>query len=181
MQSHGIFMKTMSVTPFSDDDLELWVLLQQARDAIFKARENELRDFNLSQVAAAVLELISIIGHRSTPAELSKWLVRKPNAVSTLLERMEKDGLVKRVKDLESKNLIRVERTERGHQLYNEAIKRESIHRAMSWLSEAERQQMRSILIKLRDAVCEDLGFKVKPILPQSLEKGSRPPFSALP
>ena len=81
---------------------------------------------------------------------------------------MEKQGLVKKVKDLDRKNLVRITLTEEGHQAYRESIKRESIHRIMSSLSEEERQQLKSSLLKLRDTALEEPQIESKPPYPAS-------------
>ena len=55
-----------------EGDRQLQVLLFQARDAIFRAREQELSQYGISTVQAAVLFIIQKIGHRATPAEISR-------------------------------------------------------------------------------------------------------------
>ena len=73
---------------------------------------------------------------------------------------MEKEGLVKKVNDLDRKNLVRVELTVRGQKVYNHAFKRAVIHRIMSSLSEEEGQQLSSCLEKLRSSTFSELGLK---------------------
>ena len=68
---------------------------------------------------------------------------------------MEKQGLVRKVKDLDRKNLVRVVLTEKGREAYYHSTKRESIHQIMSFLSEEERQQLRHCLQTLRDKARE--------------------------
>ena len=70
---------------------------------------------------------------------------------------MEKDGLVERVKDLDRKNLVRISITEKGHQAYRESTRREPIHRILLSLSEDERRQLKSLLLKLRDTALEEI------------------------
>ena len=148
---------------FGDEDYRLWMLLWHVQDAIYKAREKELSKYGISPMKASVLFTIQIVGHRATPAEISRWLPRKPHAVSTLLTRMEKDGLVQRTKDLERKNLVRISMTEKGQQICSESNKRESIHLIMSSLSEEERRQLMSLLFTLRDTALEQLTTNSKP------------------
>jgi len=154
---------------FADEDYELWVLLHQAETAMFRARDKELRKYDLSAMWAAVLYIVQVIEYvdlQATPTEISRWLFRRPHGVSTLLRRMEKEELVKLVKDLGQKNLIRVAITEKGYQAYRDSIKRDSIHRIMSSLSEEEHRQLKSWLLKIRDTACEDLRIDLKPLYP---------------
>lgn len=95
-----------------DRDYKLWVLLRQAADAIYKARSKELSPLGLSPMASAILFIILAIGERATPAEISRWMFREAHSVSGLLDRMEEKGLVRRTKDLEKKNLVRISLTD---------------------------------------------------------------------
>ena len=133
-----------------DEDYSLWVLLNQAKDTIFAAREEELRPYGTSPMQAAVLFVIQAIGSEATPAEIARWLLRNPNTVSDFLNRMERAGLIRKTRDLDRKNVIRVTMTEKGRQAYDNSRKLESIHRIMSCLSKEERQHLRSYLEKLR-------------------------------
>jgi DNA-binding MarR family transcriptional regulator len=71
---------------------------------------------------------------------------------------MEKDGLIKKVKDLDRRNLVRVALTEKGKEALRQSSKRESIHRIMSGLSQEERRQVKTSLQKLWNKAMEELG-----------------------
>jgi DNA-binding MarR family transcriptional regulator len=145
-----------------DKDYELWVLLAQAGEAMYKARQRELRRYNLSPRQSAVLFIIRAIGDKVTPAEISRWLLRESHSVSEIISRMEKQGLLKKVKDLDRKNLVRIELTEKGSEAYNRAIKRESIHKTMSALSDEERRQFSSTLKTIRDRAIQESGKEIE-------------------
>ena len=142
-------MKNFSST---DRDYNLWVLLNRARDAVLKARQKELQRYNISASRAAAVFVIEAIGDKARPAEISRKLFREPHTISGLLSRMEKKGLVRRLKDLDKKNLIRVVLTKKGREAYHQSTKRESIHQIMSSLSEEQQQQLASSLQTLQDA-----------------------------
>ena len=97
----------------ADQDFRLWVLLEQVTRALRKAREKELNEYGISAADAAVFSIIQATDKQATPAEISPWLLREPHSVSGLLSRMEKEGLVRRVKDWDKKNLVRIAMTER--------------------------------------------------------------------
>ena len=141
-------MNTLSTT---DRDYNLWVLLHQAKDAVFKARQKELSQYGISAMEAAALFIIQAIGNKPTPAEISRWIFREHHTVTALLSRMEKKGLITKVKDPDRKNTWRVGLTEKGQNAYRQSVKRESIHAAMSSLSQNERRQFESYLKKVRE------------------------------
>ena len=149
-----------------DKDYELWMLLAQAREAMYKARQHELRRYNLSPRQGAVLLIIRAIGDKATPAEISRWLLRESHSVSEIISRMEKQGLLKKVRDLDRKNLVRIELTEKGSEAYNQAIKRDSIHTIMSALSDEERRQFSSTLKTIRDRALQESGKELRTPFP---------------
>jgi DNA-binding MarR family transcriptional regulator len=139
-----------------DKDYNLWVMLEQARTAVGTARDKELYQYKISFMKAAVLYIVDSIGSEATPAEISRWILRRSHSVSGLLERMEKDGLITKSKDLPRRNLVRVTLTDKGKQVLKESLKRESIHNIMSILTESEREQLYSVLKRIRDRALKE-------------------------
>lgn len=152
----------------TDVDYSLWWLIVHMRRAMYKARAKELFQYGITPEEAAVLFIVKAIGPRATPAEISRWLLREPHSTSGLINRMEKKGLVRKVKDLERKNMVRVAITEKGQQAHNQSAKRGTIHRIMSALDGDERQQMWEYVRKLRDKAFEETGVVRKPSFPPS-------------
>ena len=145
---------------YTDKHYGLWLLLILVKDAIHRARREELRQVDITANEAGVLFYTQALGNRAIPSEISRCLFKRPHAISTLISKMEKEGLVNKVNDLDRKNLVRVELTAKGQQAYNYASKRAVIHRIVSSLSEEEYQQLNSYLEKLRDKAFEELGLK---------------------
>lgn len=149
-------MKDLSL---SDPDLELWTLLGQTRLSMTKVRRKELyQQCNISLSKSIILTSLYIIGDKATPAQISRWLFREPHSISELLSTMEKEGLVRKVRDLDRRDQVRVEPTEKGRELYKQIMKIESVHRMLSSLSVKERQLLRSCLLKLRSSAIKELG-----------------------
>ena len=145
-------------TPAVDPIFTIWTLLHQTAYAITRAREKELKRYGIAIRQVAALLVISNLGDRTTPTELARWLFRKPHTISSMLTRMEKEGLIEKSKDLERKNVVRVTLTEKGKVTYQQSTRRESIHRVMSCLDEKELGQLRSLLERLRERAFEELG-----------------------
>ena len=156
----------MKKQALENQDFTSWVTLARTRDAIFRNRVKEFKKYNISARQSSVLMVLNALDDSPTPAEISRWVFREPHSISDFLKRMERDGLIRRVKDLHRKNLIRVKLTEKGREALHNARKMESIHKIMSALSEEEHQQLRNILIKLWDKALEELGIHNRPIFP---------------
>jgi DNA-binding MarR family transcriptional regulator len=152
----------------ADQDYNLWIMLEQAHSAVVAAREKELSEHGVSMMKAEVLSIVDSIGDEATPAEISRWILRRSHSVSGLLDRMERDGLIKRAKDLHRKNLVRVTITEKGYKALNKSRDRKSIHRSMAAIPEGDRQKFYDQLEKIRDKALRQAGIS-KPPFPRSL------------
>jgi DNA-binding MarR family transcriptional regulator len=149
----------MDISASADRYYEIYVLLHQVRYLVVKAREKELSRTGISNVQRSVLFNVQAIGDKATPAELSRWLFREPHSMSELLSRMEKAGLVKKVRDLERKNLVRIELTEKGHKAYKASSHHRSIDNVLSCLSAEELRQFGEYLSRLRERAMNELGI----------------------
>jgi len=147
-------------------DYELWVLLEQTCHMAQETRDRELTRLGITGEQAAVLFAVEAIGDKATPAEISRWTLRESQSTSAILDRMEKAGLVARVKDLERKNMVRIAMTEKGERAYRESMKRKSSQKLLSPLSETERRELRSYLERVRDRALRVLGVAYKPPFP---------------
>ncbi|HIE18065.1 MAG TPA: MarR family transcriptional regulator [Dehalococcoidia bacterium] len=141
-------------------DYELWVLLDQVATLILNARDQELSQYGTTAMQAGVLFVTTQVGNETTPAEISRWILRKPSSVTGILDRMERAGLIKRTKDLPRRNLVRITLTDRGQKVYKQSLKRGTIRRIMSALSEEECEQLASLLEKLRAEAAKVAGVK---------------------
>ena len=148
----------METNVATDRDYELLVLLHQTCDAMLRARGNDLKQIGISRRQAAVLFIVKAVTVAATPAEVSRWLFREPHTVSELLNRMEKHGLVRKIKNLERKNMIRIVITEKGEQAYQRSREMKVIRKILSCVSPKERDNLRTYLKRLRDKALGEIG-----------------------
>ncbi|MFC1962962.1 MarR family winged helix-turn-helix transcriptional regulator [Chloroflexota bacterium] len=134
-----------------DLDYDLWLLLRRTTIVLLRIRERELRQHGISSAQRGLLSIAEELGIKATTAEIARRVLRQPHSVSSLLTRMEARGLVKRVKDLDKANLIRIELTDKGRQILRQSNQRETIHRVASVLSKKERKTLMSYLKRMRD------------------------------
>src|SRR3989304_1799206 len=142
-------MGTMKDTTGANLDFALYMLLTQAAHVMVRVREKELKQWQLLVPQVQLLQLVHTLGAKSTPAEISRWMIRETHTVSGILDRMEKEGLVRRVADPNRKNGVKVVLTRKGEQARLKASSaRDSISSIWSRLSEKERKQLESSLAK---------------------------------
>jgi DNA-binding MarR family transcriptional regulator len=144
-----------------DDDYNLIALINQTGHAFSLARTRELATRGLSMMRAAVLLVLQVRDNNATPTEISQWLLREPHTISALLDRMERDGLIRRYRDLHKRNTVRVAMTEKGRTAYQESLERETFHSVMSVLSAEEREQLRCVMTKLWLRVLHEVKHEV--------------------
>ena len=142
-----------------DQDQDLWLLLTHARYAVFRAREKELIRYGVSPEQMGLLFVVQALGNKATPAAISRHILRQPHTVSALVDRMARRGLVKKLKDLDRKNLVRVVMTEKGQKAYEFSTKRGPIHRIMNTLTAEERAELKSYLTKLLIKARKEIGL----------------------
>jgi len=132
-----------------DENEKAWVQLFRTFRALERAGEVELERFGLSVIEAAVLHALKTADEPVIPAKLSRWLYREPHTMSGLLNRMEKKGLVKRSKDMEKKNLVRVILTKKGDQAFQKQWEARIVPKITSFLSKKELDNLKKSLNKL--------------------------------
>ena len=157
----------MGIGVYANEHMRLWWLLFRTRDAMDRGRRRELwKQVRISPREAAAIVCIQALDKKATPSEISRWLFRERNSISELLQRMEKRGLVTKSKDLQVKNVIRVELTEKGEQIYRYVAKGITIHSIMSSLSTEDCNQLARLLTKLRSKAWEELNISKPPPYP---------------
>ena len=99
----------------------------------------------------AILFVISANGGSVTPSLISNWMLREPHTISSIISRMEKQGLVEKTRKIGGNVEIIITLTEKGRQIYGKISNIESIREMLSCLPEEEREQLSLSLKKLRD------------------------------
>ncbi|KPK19746.1 MAG: hypothetical protein AMJ70_08570 [Dehalococcoidia bacterium SG8_51_3] len=147
----------------TDEAYDLWVLLAQARDALYKARQRELAKYNISPRQSAVLFIIQTIGDNATAAVIARYLFRETHTTYELLLRMEKENLIKGIRNSDKKKRVSYKLTPKGLKALDDSLKRESVNEIISSLTKEDRAQLKSYLKKLRDRALSLLATKELP------------------
>jgi DNA-binding MarR family transcriptional regulator len=155
-------IENIRVSKKNDPDINLYILLDQTDGIVINAVELEIKHLRITQPQVRILTILSRENRPVTLEDLANWTLKEFNSVSTLINRMEKKGLVKKTKktgDLKTYVIL----TEKGSKLYHKGVTERSIHLIFDKLSEEERKQLKDLLKKVRDATRELLGLNYKP------------------
>jgi DNA-binding MarR family transcriptional regulator len=147
-----------------DEYYHLWLLLTQARSAIFKLRHKKVGQYLHPNQAAALVSIWALNG-RITPATLARRLSLEPHTVSELIIRMEKKGLVTKKRDRKNATVVRISITKKGREVCQKVMGQELIRQIMSRLSDEQRAQLHTSLeILFREAI-KQLGQEDEVVL----------------
>ena len=145
-----------------DPEINLYILLDQTDSIVINAVELEFKHLSVTQPQVRILTMLSRENRPVTLEELSNWTLKEFNSVSTLINRMEKKGLVKKTKKNGNFKTY-VTLTEKGSKLYHQGVTERSIHLIFDKLSKEERQQLKELLMKVRNNTRELLGLDYRP------------------
>ena len=161
----------MDKHPLSNKHYNLWIVLSHTRQAILRAQEKELLRYDITPEQVEALFCMQVIGHDVTPTQLSRCIIREPHTTAALVNRMEKRGLLKKIKDLPRKNMVRLELTDEGNKSFKKYGQIESISKIMSCLSKREVNQLYRILEKLQDKAFDEQSIAERSLGPPRLVK----------
>ena len=136
---------------------QLWVLLHQTRDVFHKVREKEVARYGITATQCAVLFIISSLGNKATPTMISRWLLREPHSISSILARMEKQGFIRKERNPENPAESLIILTDKGQQAYEKTSDITLINEIFGCLSEEEKRGLVSSLMKLRNNALRNL------------------------
>ena len=137
----------------------LWQLISRTRHLLYKIRRKELYKYGVSSPESMILHTILRLGIEATPTAISRETYLEPSSLSGQLARMEKGGLINKIKDAKRKNLVRIEVTNKGYELFLKSKNRKSIKYVMSVLTEEEKLELWRILSKIRVRALKKLGM----------------------
>jgi DNA-binding MarR family transcriptional regulator len=145
-----------------DRNINLYILMHQTQNIISNAVDIELQHLRVTQPQVMVLTMLSRENHPVTLDELASWCIKEFSSMFTLINRMEKKGLVKkRKKSNDSKTYISI--TKKGSLLYHQKVTERSIHLIFDNLNDVQKQELEDVLKILRDNTRDLLGLDFRP------------------
>lgn len=127
-----------------------WAEMSVTSTILRRAWEIELAQVGLTVPQALVLNIVAGSPEPVTPMKLSKLMHREPHTVSALLTRMEAQGLVKKERNLERGNWVRVTLTKKGKEAYERQAGATKVRNVTSCLTKQELEALNAMNRKLR-------------------------------
>ena len=139
----------MKKTTLAQSNFDLWTLIGRLNHTIVQLRQKELSPYQIPVRQLYVLRTIRALGANATLSEVARQVERETHVISKQAIRMEKDGLIKRIKNTPKSNLLKLELTEKGLEMAQMSVESKSLKTLFSTLSGEERRQFESILKKI--------------------------------
>lgn len=128
-------------------------LLVQARNRFLADMEREMAPLNLT--AAQFLVVVGIAHERArTLTEFSAYLGQDSGAMKRLLDRVEKKGIIRRIRNREDRRSFVIELTDEGRALYPAVMEAaRAVHaRSLGGFQQDEASQLQGYLRRVIDA-----------------------------
>jgi DNA-binding MarR family transcriptional regulator len=145
---------------------QAWTLLHYACDLITKIEEDTYRvKAGVSYQQFLILLAVAASENPITVVELARSLQRQPNSISTIVDRMVKQSLVKREPCKTDRRLVYVKLSPAGKNIVTRAAieGNELIQRVTSDFSEKELRMMVKLLEKLTSLATREAGLDSNP------------------
>jgi MarR family 2-MHQ and catechol resistance regulon transcriptional repressor len=104
----------MSGVDMTPSTAEVWRQLYLTYSTIFKAIERAIQQTGVTLPQALALTTIQADSEPTTPSRLAHHLTQETQSVTGLIDRMEKQDWVRRMRDLPDRRAIRLELTAAG-------------------------------------------------------------------
>ncbi len=144
----------------SESRHKTWVLWHHACEQVQKCEDAAFAKAGISRQMFPILIGIECLDNPVTVADLARWEGRHANSTSMMVDRMEKRGLVEKIRDLPDRRATRLTVTQVGKKMLGESARvgSELIERITSCLSEEELEVFNHVNYKLREKAFEELG-----------------------
>jgi MarR family 2-MHQ and catechol resistance regulon transcriptional repressor len=142
---------------FDEPRLKAWLLCRQTYNLVLKCEDAVFAKVGLTTQQHAVLMAIKYIRNPVTPSDIAHWLDRNTNSISLIVDRMEKDGLVKRVRDLRDRRSLRLVMTSKGKEIFGQAtmIGWVLVQEILSCLTEEDLETLGNLMERIRGKAFE--------------------------
>jgi DNA-binding MarR family transcriptional regulator len=150
---------------FAGNSLTAWAQLRHAWLAMSKVAEARLHEVDSTHESVGVLWACRDYPGPLHPAEIARLVFKEPHTIVALLNRLEKQGLVKRIPKAPGHPFTEVRLTPEGKKACSQRVRilKDVIAELMSALSDEELEQLIKLTRVLQMKAIEMLQIKLKP------------------
>jgi DNA-binding MarR family transcriptional regulator len=160
------------MSKIEDKEYDIWILFSRVYHLIAMLRKLELSKYNILPIQSYILFIIKALGNETTPSKISEYVYQQRSSISDILNRMVKQGLIKKTNKSSGNKRVIVTLTAKGEKALALSNNREYLHKVMSSLTEEKKGQLESAMEILRDNAINELSITQKTIMrPSQISK----------
>lgn len=131
----------------------LGLLIRQVRDNLWARMEDELAKAGHDLTFSQYVTLKKLADGIASVTDLARAAELNPGAMTRLLDKLEAKGLIVRVDDPADRRALHIHLTEAGTAIWRDIYEcgKRVRERAMTGMSDAEREQLTQLLERVRD------------------------------
>ncbi|QDT10876.1 MarR family winged helix-turn-helix transcriptional regulator [Planctomycetes bacterium K23_9] len=143
--------------PFATSEQETLLNLLRAGDQIDNRLSRLFREHGLTLSRFNVLRSLIVADRTLTCGEIGERMIQVVPAITSLVDKLEKQGLVERNRSTEDRRVVYVSITKQGKKLADQTMKplAELEQRLMKKLNKSERKALIRLLEKTRDSISQ--------------------------
>ena len=133
--------------------LRTFILFVQTADAVLKYSDAQFyRETRLSVIKHVVLQVLATNGGTMTPSQIAEWTFRERHNITTLINRLKRDGLVRTERENRDKRSVNVILTPKGRKVLEQStpVARNIVERVMLSIGEEDAAWLGKSLSVLR-------------------------------
>ena len=149
----------------ADPVLKAFILFVQTADVALKyANAHFYKKAGLSVIKFIVLRILASNGRTLRPSEIAQWTLRERHNITTLVERLERDGLVSTKRNDRDRRFVNVTLTDKGRRVLTQAtpVAREIVNQVMLSIAESDAALLEKRLRVLRQNACDGMQHDYK-------------------
>jgi len=153
-----------------DITVRILMLFVQTAHAVLKYADAYFyRKARLSVIKHMVLQALANNGGNMKPSEIAEWTLRERHNITTLADRLKKDGLVRVTRNKKDRRVVNITLTDKGREVLrqNAPVAREIVDQVMLSISEGDAVMLEKPLRILRQNAHDGLEHLVKRAQPQ--------------
>ena len=130
----------------------LMLFVQTAHAVLKYADAHFYRKARLSVIKHIVLQVLAANGGTMAPSEVAKWTLRERHNITTLVDRLKKDGLVRVHRNNKDKRFVNITLTGKGWEVLSQVrpAAREIVEQVMLSISEGDAVLLEKLMKVLR-------------------------------
>ena len=161
---------TLKDIDHDDTIVKILMLFVQTAHAVLKYADAYFyRKARLSVIKHMVLQVLANKGGTMTPSKIAEWTLRERHNITTLVDRLKKDGLVRVDRNKKDKRLVNITLTDKGREILSQSTPAagEIVNQLMLSISESEAVLLEKPLRVLRQNAHDGLEHVAKHSQPQ--------------